>query len=372
MLLVLQKLQRNEVRRCLFLKDKPDGRIGYVAPRLYPEDAKQYFGMTETYDITKIDSVLPSLIGSSKNLFTYTTADASLHKAVTSSLSTLSDLTVKSLLPELDRIRWIKSLNEQKLLRYASSICSSAFNELSAIPRRSGEDSSLGDRHRKPVKLRGAQVAFPTQVAGGGNSQFIQYACNDCVINPGDNILIDCGAAIHGYNSDMARVVFAGDVATGVKARADVYLGLNEVYESCLKQLKTEEKCSLQDLHGTVVSGIARLLKEVGLLKSSSVETIVEQKLYFKYFPHYSCHYIGLDNNDTPTVSYGAPLTPGVAFCIEPGLYFDDDEEVPEELRHFGVRVEDTLLYVDTKTVDVLTKESPRILVSLLSGWFVC
>ena len=46
----------------------------------------------------------------------------------------------------------------------------------------------------------------------------------------------------------MARVVFAGDVATGVKARADVYL------------------------HGTVVSGIARLLKEVGLLKSSSVE----------------------------------------------------------------------------------------------------
>ena len=29
---------------------------------------------------------------------------------------------------------------------------------------------------------------------------------------------------------------------------------------------------SLQDLHGTVVSSIARLLKEVGLLKSSSVE----------------------------------------------------------------------------------------------------
>lgn len=35
---------------------------------------------------------------------------------------------------------------------------------------------------------------------------------------------------------------------------------------------------------------------------------------------------------------------------------------MPEELRHFGVRVEDTLLYVDTKTVDVLTKESPRVL----------
>ena len=71
------------------------GRIGYVAPRLYPEDAKQYFGMTETYDISKIDSILPSIIGNSKSLFTYTTADAAIHKAVTSSLSTLSDLSVK-------------------------------------------------------------------------------------------------------------------------------------------------------------------------------------------------------------------------------------------------------------------------------------
>lgn len=34
-----------------------------------------------------------------------------------------------------------------------------------------------------------------------------------------------------------------------------------------------------------------------------------------------SCHYIGLDNNDTPTVSYSSSLSPGVAFCLEPGLY---------------------------------------------------
>ena len=47
----------------------------------------------------------------------------------------------------------------------------------------------------------------------------------------------------------------------------------------------------------------------------------MEQKLYFKYFPHYVGHYIGLDNNDTPTISCNTPLAPGVAFCIEPGLY---------------------------------------------------
>ena len=59
---------------------------------------------------------------------------------------------------------------------------------------------------------------------------------------------------------------------------------------------------------------------------------IIEQKLYFKYFPHfvliwnewlfeYTCHYIGLDNNDTPSISANTPLVPGVSFCIEPGIY---------------------------------------------------
>ena len=46
---------------------------------------------------------------------------------------------------------------------------------------------------------------------------------------------------MNGYNSDMARVVFAGEIKSGIKARADVYLGLNEVYESCIDLLRTQE-----------------------------------------------------------------------------------------------------------------------------------
>ena len=46
---------------------------------------------------------------------------------------------------------------------------------------------------------------------------------------------------MNGYNSDMARVVFAGEMKSGIKARADIYLGLNEVYESCLQMIKSQE-----------------------------------------------------------------------------------------------------------------------------------
>ena len=46
---------------------------------------------------------------------------------------------------------------------------------------------------------------------------------------------------MNGYNSDMARVVFAGEMKSGTKARADIYFGVNEVYESCLQMIKSQE-----------------------------------------------------------------------------------------------------------------------------------
>ena len=70
------------------------GKVGYVTPRLYPEDATKYFGMTETYDISKLESILPTLLDSSKSLYTYTSADAALHKRITSALQTVDGVTV--------------------------------------------------------------------------------------------------------------------------------------------------------------------------------------------------------------------------------------------------------------------------------------
>ena len=70
------------------------GRVWNVTPHLYPEDAKLYFGITETYYISTIESVLPSVIGDAKSIYTYTTADSSINKEVTSVLKGLEGLTV--------------------------------------------------------------------------------------------------------------------------------------------------------------------------------------------------------------------------------------------------------------------------------------
>lgn len=64
-------------------------------PSLFPEDAKQYFGISEVYDIESISDVLPSLLPDSKNLYVYTTADARIHSRVQTALKTLDNRTIK-------------------------------------------------------------------------------------------------------------------------------------------------------------------------------------------------------------------------------------------------------------------------------------
>lgn len=44
-----------------------------------------------------------------------------------------------------------------------------------------------------------------------------------------------------------------------------------------------------------------------------------------------------------------APITPGMIFTIEPGLYFkDNDMLVPPEYRGIGIRIEDDVLMTKT------------------------
>jgi Xaa-Pro aminopeptidase len=79
---------------------------------------------------------------------------------------------------------------------------------------------------------------------------------------------------------------------------------------------------------------------------------------------HGTSHHLGIDVHDCAQARrdmyLDGELKPGMVFIIEPGLYFQpDDELVPVEFRGSGVRIEDDVLVTATG-VENLSAGLPR------------
>jgi Xaa-Pro aminopeptidase len=87
---------------------------------------------------------------------------------------------------------------------------------------------------------------------------------------------------------------------------------------------------------------------------------------------HGTSHHLGLDVHDCAQARremyLEGVLEPGMVFTIEPGLYFQpDDESVPPEWRGIGVRLEDNILVTETGALN-LSAAIPRT-ASEIEAW---
>jgi Xaa-Pro aminopeptidase len=87
---------------------------------------------------------------------------------------------------------------------------------------------------------------------------------------------------------------------------------------------------------------------------------------------HGTSHHLGLDVHDCAharrEMYMGGTLEAGMVFTIEPGLYFQpDDETVPASLRGIGVRIEDNVL-VTPEGALMLSQGIPRT-VAEVEAW---
>ena len=78
---------------------------------------------------------------------------------------------------------------------------------------------------------------------------------------------------------------------------------------------------------------------------------------------HGTSHWLGMDVHDVgPYADMGESITlkPGMVLTIEPGLYVaEDDEDVPQEYRGIGIRIEDDILISAQGPVN-LTQDIPK------------
>jgi len=110
---------------------------------------------------------------------------------------------------------------------------------------------------------------------------------------------------------------------------------------------------AFDDVHQACMRQLAEGLHDLGVLPVSVEEAMDKEAiLYRRWSLHGFGHMLGLDVHDCAAArkeNYReGSLGEGYVLTVEPGLYFQpDDELVPAELRGIGVRIEDDVLVTD-------------------------
>ena len=234
----------------------------------------------------------------------------------------------------VEDLREIKSANEIVSLRSAGAVGDAALERMATelAPGMSEQDvarriAQLMYDHSRVVP------SFDIIVASGPNSANPHHAPTDRLIVAGDLVIIDSGATVDGYRSDMTRSFVLGEPT--------------QQQREMLSLVKVAQQAGVD----AVAPGVPT--SEI----DAACRQVIADAGYGEYFTHGTGHGVGLDIHEAPSVSSAstATLAPGHIITVEPGVYIPSVG---------GVRWEDTVL-VTSNGADSLTNSPKQPIVEL-------
>ena len=254
--------------------------------------------------------------------------------------------------------RLIKSHGELVLMAKAAEISASAHLEAMARTASGQYEYEVEARLMQAFRSHGCErAAYPAIVGGGKNATVLHYRANDQQLNDGDLLLIDAGCEYGYYASDITRTFpVSGRFTDAQKAIYEIVL------EAQLASIgRVRAGVTLPDVHRASVEVICQGLCRLGILKGTPEEE-AEKESYREFFMHRTSHYLGMDVHDVgPHYLDGKvrPLAAGTVITVEPGLYFADTANAPEQYRGIGIRIEDDVV-VESTGHGVLSSGAPK------------
>ncbi len=337
----------------LFVQPRDKAAETWTGYRPGVDGAKQDYGADEAYPIDTLLEELPKQIERAGRLFHTYGRDAELDRTIVASLESLRGRTKLGFEPPgeivdprdlIHEMRLIKEPAEVEIMRRAAAITAVGHQEAARICRDGRHEYELqAELEYAFRRLGGSGPAYGSIVGGGKNATILHYVTNAEKLHGGSLCLIDAGAELEGYASDVTRTYPVGGRFNGPE---------RAVYEMVLDaQKKALEACrpgtTLPTIHSTTVRALVEGMVSLGLL-SGTVDDLVESEAYRTYYMHGTSHWLGLDVHDVGSYTHaGKPRTldAGMAFTVEPGIYVaPDDERAPEHLRGIGVRIEDDVV----------------------------
>ena len=161
------------------------------------------------------------------------------------------------------------------------------------------------------------ELPFSPIVSGGPNSANPHASPTERKLQAGDLLVIDWGATVDGYISDLTRTFAVGQVQTEYEKIHKVVQEANAAGRAAGKP-------------GIPCADVDR-----------SARTVIEGAGYGQYFTHRTGHGIGMESHEEPYMRGDNMqiLEPGMSYTVEPGIYLPGRN---------GVRVEDNIVVTET------------------------
>ena len=157
-----------------------------------------------------------------------------------------------------------------------------------------------------------SEMPFTPIVSSGPNSANPHASPSNRKLRGGDLLVVDWGAAVDGYVSDLTRTFAVGKVDEEFRKIHQVVLEANAAGRAAAQP---GVPCANVDI---------------------AARAVIEKAGYGQYFTHRTGHGIGLEGHEDPYMRADnfQLLEPGMTFTVEPGIYLPGRN---------GVRIEDNI-----------------------------
>ena len=214
----------------------------------------------------------------------------------------------------VESLRAIKEPEEIELITQAIAITEEAFNYIQGEISIGMSEKEVAWEIEKFLREKGSQtIPFDIMVASGPNSALPHAKPSPRTIQSGEPVIIDIGARVGGYSSDLSRTICLGTPDNT----------FNKVYDTVLGAQLTAMAIIKEGMTGEEADSLSRV--------------VIEQVGYGEAFGHGLGHGIGLAPHEPPRLGPNSPenLVDGMVFTIEPGIYLTG---------WGGVRIEDVVI----------------------------
>ena len=249
---------------------------------------------------------------------------------------------VRNLSPLMDELRLIKSPAEIELLRRAGHLTALGVIEAMRSTQHGVREYQLDAVMLYHYLSGGAKDrGYHAIIAGGENAFYGHYCENDCQLNNGDLVLVDCAPDYHYYTSDIGRMWPVNGKYT--EEQKAIYGFVVEYHKVLLNLVRPGRMVS--DIHSEAAEKMKAVFSDWKFATEAHRESA---KAMFDFNGHIS-HCVGMTVHDGG-LHYTRPLEPGMVFSVDPQFL------LPKEKLYY--RVEDTIVVTDDG-IENLTAEAP-------------